>query len=81
MTYAHKEEALGDVRARAAEYFDERVAAELAHDRLARAIRVAKADFPRITQEELAAQTDFSDVRDDAKLSRQRVQQILAETP
>lgn len=77
MSYGHKRAALDDVRAKAGEYFASKFETEEKHDVLSAAIQATKEEFPQVTQEELAAETDFTNVRGDAKLSRQRVQQIL----
>lgn len=81
MPYERKEVALAAVRVAAGEYFTSRTETEERHDALAQTIRDVKREFPRVTQEELAEETDFTYVQDNARLSRQRVQQILQETP
>lgn len=74
------EGALERVSAAAADYFSMRQDTDGARDYLFETMRDAKTDFPTITQEQLADRTDFSEQLGDkdARLSRQRVQQVLA---
>lgn len=74
------EGALDRVSAAAAEYFVLKNQTDDARDYLFQTMREAKGDFPSITQEQLADRTDFSSQLEDedARLSRQRVQQVLA---